>query len=111
MRWTRTVRAAVSGSIFAAYEAYGRPARAATPTGTIPATPSELSTPANTRPNSRVWSAAASTRVVATTHDPARAGSDTSTPRVAPIASALRIVAGPVAGASESRMTAPSPAA
>src|SRR6188472_676728 len=111
MRWTRTVRAAGSGSIFAAYDAYGRPASAATPTGTIPATPSELSTPANTRSNSRVFRAAARTRVVATTHDPASPGSDTRTPRVAPIASALRIVSGPVAGAIESRMTSPSPAA
>ena len=47
MRRTRTVRAAGSGSISAAYDRYGRPGSAATPAGTTPATPSEESTPAN----------------------------------------------------------------
>src|SRR5688572_2407309 len=111
MRLTRTLPAAASGSMVAAYDRYGSPVRAATPGATTPAPPSDVSTPASTRSNSRVLSAAARIRVVATVHEPPMAGSVTRTPRVAPIASALRIVSGAVAGAIVRRMTSPSPAA
>src|SRR5688572_14698503 len=111
MRLTRTLPAAASGSMVAAYDRYGSPVRAATPGATTPAPPSDVSTPASTRSNSRVLSAAARIRVVATVHEPPMAGSVTSTPRVAPMASALRIVSGAVAGAIVRRITWPSPAA
>src|SRR5688500_1000186 len=111
MRLTRTLPAAASGSMVAAYDRYGSPVSAATPGATTPAPPSDVSTPASTRSNSRVLSAAARIRVVATVHEPPMAGSVTSTPRVAPMASALRIVSGAVAGAIVRRITSPSPAA
>ena len=59
-----------------------------------------------------VSSAAARTRVVDTAQEPSSAGSVTRTPRVAPIASALRIVSGARRpGAIDRRVTSPSPAA
>ena len=107
MRWTRTVPAPGSGSIFAAYERYGSRRRAAMPAGTTPDTPSEVSTPASTRSNSRPSSAAARTRAVDTVSEPSRVGSVTWTPLAAPIASALRIVSGAFAGAIDTSVTSP----
>ena len=102
----------MSGSIFAAYERYGRRFQAAMPAGTTPAWPSEVSTPAIARSNSSVCERRGRGRsVVETVQEPSSAGSVTSTPRVAPIASALRIVSGALAGAIESSVTSPSPAA
>ncbi len=77
------------------------------PAGTTPAPPSDVSTPARARSNSRPPSAAARTRAVDTVHEPARTGSVTRTPRAAPIASALRIVSGAFDGAIDRRVTSP----
>ena len=72
-----------------------------------PDTPSEVSTPASTRSKVIEARAAASTRVVETVQEPSSAGSVTRRPLVAPIARALRMVSGAVAGAIESSVTSP----
>ena len=67
--------------------------------------------PAKTRSNSSSRRAAARTWRWTPCTEPASAGSVTSTPRVAPIASPLRIVSGAFVGAIVSNVTSPSPAA
>ena len=107
MRWTRTVPAPGSGSIFAAYERYGSPSRAATPAGHDARHPVrgvdagkhevELEALERRRQDARRGHVS----------EPSRAGSVTWTPLAAPIASALRIVSGAFAGAIETSVTSP----
>ena len=112
MRFTRTVRGALVGLDRRGVGQVRQPVRAATPAGTTPATPSDVSTPAKTRSNSRAFErgredARRRDRVGAGDAPGRSRGRRASRPSPAPCASSrVRF-----SGAIVRRMTSPSPAA